>query len=165
VYNFVEWHVILLNDRARVAAYQRAIDATVKPGDVVLDVGAGTGVMGLLACRAGAARVYAIEGGGMVEIARKIARANGFADRIVCVHGNSTQVELPERVDVAIADQTGRSESAVACSRSSTTRAGGFLSPRARLYRRESIFRSRLPNIPKGGRRLNSGMSRAWDST
>jgi protein arginine N-methyltransferase 1 len=107
VYNFVEWHVILLNDRARVAAYQRAIDATVKPGDVVLDLGAGTGVMGLLACRAGAARVYAIEGGGMVEIARKIARANGFADRIVCVHGNSTQVELPERVDVAIADQTG----------------------------------------------------------
>ena len=107
MYNFVEWHVILLNDRARVAAYQRAIDATVKPGDVVLDLGAGTGVMGLLACRAGAARVYAIEGGGMVEIARKIARANGFADRIVCVHGNSTQVELPERVDVAIADQTG----------------------------------------------------------
>ena len=60
MYNFVEWHVILLNDRARVGAYQRAIDSIVKPGDVVLDVGAGTGVMGLLACRAGAARVYAI---------------------------------------------------------------------------------------------------------
>jgi protein arginine N-methyltransferase 1 len=107
VYNFVEWNVILLNDHVRVAAYERAIAATVKPGDVVLDLGAGTSVMGMLACRAGAARVYAIESSGMVEIARRIARANGFEDRIVCVHGDSMQVELPERVDVAIADQTG----------------------------------------------------------
>jgi protein arginine N-methyltransferase 1 len=107
VSNFVEWHVSLLNDRARVAAYERAIAAIVKPGDVVLDLGAGTGVMGLLACRAGAARVYAIEGGGMVEIVRRIARANGLQDRIVCLHGDSKEIELPERADVAIADQTG----------------------------------------------------------
>ena len=105
--NFVEWHVSLLNDSARVAAYAQAIAATVKPGDVVVDLGAGTGVMGLLACRAGASRVYAIEGGGMVEIVRRIVRANGFEDRIVCLYGDSKQVELPERADVAIADQTG----------------------------------------------------------
>jgi len=105
--NLVEWHFLLLNDRARVAAYERAIAAAVKPGDVVLDLGAGTGVMGLLACRAGASRVYAIEGGGMAEIVRRIARANGLADRIVCLHGDSMEVELPERVDLAIADQTG----------------------------------------------------------
>lgn len=105
--NFVEWHVSLLNDSARVAAYAQAIAATVKPGDVVLDLGAGTGVMGLLACRAGASRVYAIEGGGMVEIVRRIARANGLENRIVCLYGDSKRIELPERVDVAIADQTG----------------------------------------------------------
>jgi hypothetical protein len=107
VTNFVARHVSLLNDRARVAAYAQAIAAIVKPGDVVVDLGAGTGVMGLLACQAGASRVYAIEGGGMVEMVRRIARANGFEDRIVCVYGDSKQVELPERVDVAIADQTG----------------------------------------------------------
>ncbi len=105
--NFVEWHVSLLNDSARVAAYAQAIAAIVKPGDVVVDLGAGTGVMSLLACRAGASRVYAIEGGGMVEMVRRIARANGLEDRIVCLYGDSKQVELPERVDVAIADQTG----------------------------------------------------------
>jgi protein arginine N-methyltransferase 1 len=107
VYNFVEGQFIFLNDSVRVGAYERAIAATVKPGDVVLDLGAGTGVMGLLACRAGAARVYSIEATGMVEIVRKIAQANSYADRIVCVHGNSTLVDLPERVDVLIADQTG----------------------------------------------------------
>jgi type I protein arginine methyltransferase len=107
VENFVEWNAILLGDRARVVAYEEAIATTVKPGDVVLDLGAGTGLMGLLACRAGAARVYAIESSGMVEVVRRIVRANGLADRIVCVHGDSMQVELPERVDVAIADQTG----------------------------------------------------------
>ena len=105
--NFVEWHAALLKDSPRVAAYARAIAAIVKPGDVVADIGAGTGVMGLLACRAGAARVYAIEGGGMIEILRGIARANGLADRMVCLYGDSQALDLPERVDVAIADQTG----------------------------------------------------------
>ncbi|MGZ6211260.1 MAG: 50S ribosomal protein L11 methyltransferase, partial [Candidatus Binataceae bacterium] len=105
--NFVQWHAALVDDNARVGAYDQAIAATVRPGDVVVDLGTGTGVMSLLACRAGAARVYAIEGGDMVEIVRRIVRANGLEDRIACLYGDSKQVELPERVDVAIADQTG----------------------------------------------------------
>jgi len=107
VINFVEWHVALLDDRTRIAAYEWAIAATVKPGDVVVDLGAGTGVMGLLACRAGASRVYAIEGDGMIEMVRRIASANGFGDRIVAVYGDSRHIDLPERADVAIADQIG----------------------------------------------------------
>jgi protein arginine N-methyltransferase 1 len=107
VYNFVETHFILLNDAVRVAAYERAIAAIVKPGDVVLDLGTGTGVMGLLACRAGASRVYSIEASGMVEGVRNIVRANGLEDRMVCLYGDSKDLELPERVDVAITDQAG----------------------------------------------------------
>jgi protein arginine N-methyltransferase 1 len=103
----VETHTALMHDEVRVSAYKRAIAATVKSGDVVLDLGAGTGVMGLLACRAGAARVYSIEAGGMVEILRQIVRDNRLEDRVVCLHGDSTRVELPERVDVVIADQAG----------------------------------------------------------
>jgi predicted RNA methylase len=40
VFNFAEWHAAFLNDDPRVAAYQRAIAATVRADDVVLDLGA-----------------------------------------------------------------------------------------------------------------------------
>jgi protein arginine N-methyltransferase 1 len=101
-------HREYLSDPHRLAAFERAITATVRSGDVVIDLGAGTGILGLLACRAGAARVYVIEQGGIIELAREIYRANGFADRVVCVKGVSTRVSLPERADVVVADQIGR---------------------------------------------------------
>jgi len=101
-------HRQYLSDGPRVSALAAAVARVVKPGDVVVDLGAGTGILGLLACRAGARRVYAIEEGGMIEIARAICRANGFEDRVVFVRGLSTNVDLPEKADVVVADQIGR---------------------------------------------------------
>src|SRR5688500_14466350 len=101
-------HREYLTDAPRIAAFRRAIHATVRPGDVVLDLACGTGILGLMACEAGAARVYAIDDGEIIEIARAIARANGFADRIVHIHDHSTHVTLPERADVLVFDQIGR---------------------------------------------------------
>jgi len=63
--------------------------------------------MGLLACRAGARRVYSIEVGGVFAVAREVARANGYGDRVVFIKGHSTHVNLPEKVDVVVADQIG----------------------------------------------------------
>jgi len=101
-------HRQYLDDAARLAAYHAAIAATVRPGDVVVDLGCGTGILGLMACRAGASRVYAIDNGGMIAIAREVAVANGFADRIVHVAALSTRTNLPERADVIVTDQAGR---------------------------------------------------------
>lgn len=101
-------HRQYLADTARLDAFDAALRATVHPGDVVLDLASGTGILGLLACQAGARRVYAIEVGGIVELARELARANGFADRIVGIHELASRATLPEPVDVIVTDGAGR---------------------------------------------------------
>lgn len=104
----VDEHREYLADRPRIDALSKAILEVVKPGDVVLDLASGTGILGLLSCRAGAARVYSIEVGEMVGLAREISRANGFADRHRFIQGLSLHVDLPEKVDVIVCDQIGR---------------------------------------------------------
>ncbi len=104
----VDEHRQYLSDRTRLRVFERAIAAAVRPGDVVIDLGAGTGILGLLACRAGAARVYAIENGGMIEVARALAHANGLADRMIFVRAHSSEAQLPEPADVLVADLIGR---------------------------------------------------------
>jgi protein arginine N-methyltransferase 1 len=101
-------HRQYLADPVRLDAFGKAIEAVVRPGDTVLDLGAGTGILGLLACGAGASRVYSVDDGGMIEVARGLARANGLADRMVFIRELSLHARLPERVDVVVADQIGR---------------------------------------------------------
>lgn len=101
-------HRLYLSDEPRVRALRQAVAATVRPGDCVLDLGCGTGVLGLMACEAGARRVYAVDDSGMIVIARALARAAGVADRITHIAGHSLTVDLPERCDVLVYDQIGR---------------------------------------------------------
>jgi protein arginine N-methyltransferase 1 len=103
----IDEHRRYLVDHTRIAAFQAAVASVVQPGHVVLDLASGSGIMGLLACVAGAKRVYSIEMGGMVAIAREIAQANGFGDRVVFIKGFSAHVDLPEKIDVVVADQIG----------------------------------------------------------
>jgi Ribosomal protein L11 methyltransferase (PrmA) len=104
----VDEHREYLSDRNRLDAFARAIAEQVKPGSVVVDLGAGLGIMGLLACRAGARRVYAIEETSLIELTREICRANGFEDRVTFIKNLSTHAELPEKADVVVADQIGQ---------------------------------------------------------
>jgi type I protein arginine methyltransferase len=98
----------MVTDRARMGAYEQAIAQSVRAGDVVADVGAGLGVFAMLACRAGARKVYAIEPADVVHVARRIARDNGFNERIEFIQGLSTEVNLPEKVDAIVADLGGQ---------------------------------------------------------
>ncbi len=101
-------HREYLSDAARVGAFQRALGACVRPGDVVLDLASGTGILGLLACQAGAARVYAIESESIISVARQVARDNGFGERIIAIRELSTRASLPEPVDLIVTDLAGR---------------------------------------------------------
>lgn len=103
----LDTHRVLVADQRRVGAYARALAEVVRPGDIVADLGAGTGILGMLACRAGAARVYAVEETSLVQLLREIVSANAFAGRIIPVRGRSTQIRPPELVDLAVGDQLG----------------------------------------------------------
>ena len=93
--------------KVRMNAYASALGNAVTPTSVVLDLGSGTGIYALLACRYGARRVYAIEATDAINLARETAIANDCSDRIVCIQDLSTNVILPERTDVIISDLSG----------------------------------------------------------
>src|SRR6266404_3137713 len=97
----------MLADGERFAAYRTAIAQAVQPGDVVLEIGCGLGVFALLACQAGARKVYAIDSEEIVHFARDLAVANGFSEPMEFIQSDSRKVQLPERVNVIISDIRG----------------------------------------------------------
>lgn len=97
----------MIQDRVRTDTYARAIERLVQPDSVVLDIGAGSGMFALLAARAGARRVFAVEPTDMIELARELAAANDCADRITFIQALSTQITLPAPVDVIVSDLHG----------------------------------------------------------
>lgn len=100
-------HQRYLGDTRRTAAYRAALLEVVQPGDVVLDLGAGTGLLGYLACEAGASRVIAVERGDIVGLTRRVAADNGHADRITHIQSSSMELSLERRADVVVCDQIG----------------------------------------------------------
>ncbi len=94
MYAEIEVHRTMICDRVRTEAFRHAIDSVVRPGDVVLDVGAGSGILSMFAARAGAARVYAVERTTVAVMAQELAAANGFADVIEVIQGDVMDIEL-----------------------------------------------------------------------
>lgn len=94
-----------LHDVPRTRMWKEAIEDTVRPGDVVIDAGSGTGILGVFAAMAGARKVYCIElHPRFVTLIEHLAARNGLSDVIEVIHADATTVEIPEPADVLICE-------------------------------------------------------------
>jgi amino acid adenylation domain-containing protein/non-ribosomal peptide synthase protein (TIGR01720 family) len=107
VYDDLLYHA-MTNDERRNESYRVAIRRAV-PGKVVLDIGTGKdAILARLCAEAGAARVYAVE---LLEESYRKAKETverlGLSERITVIHGDATQVVLPEPMDVCVSEIVG----------------------------------------------------------
>ena len=107
LFSLLSMHQVMISDKIRMEKFSRAIFEVVKKGDVVVDVGTGTGILAFLAIKAGAKKVYAIEKTKIIKVAEEIAKVNGWEDKIVFIHADSNEITLPERADVVISETIG----------------------------------------------------------
>ncbi|KAM3955831.1 arginine methyltransferase 4 [Aphomia sociella] len=108
-YGYLSQQQNMMQDYVRTSTYQRAILSNINDfkNKVVLDVGAGSGILSFFAAQAGARKVYAVEASNMAHHAQALVRANGLHDRITVVAGKIEEIELPETVDVIISEPMG----------------------------------------------------------
>ena len=100
-------HIAMLNDEARTAGFISAIEEAVRPSDIVLDLGSGSGILAMAAARAGARKVFAVEATAIQSAARALFQANGLTERITLIPGWSTRIELPEKADLLVTEIFG----------------------------------------------------------
>ncbi|WCJ42642.1 Protein arginine N-methyltransferase 1.1 [Euphorbia peplus] len=103
-------HEEMLKDVVRTKTYQNVIyqNKFLIKNKVVLDVGAGTGILSLFCAKAGAAHVYAVECSQMADMAKEIVETNGYSDVITVLKGKIEEIELPvAKVDIIISEWMG----------------------------------------------------------
>ncbi|MBS2016684.1 MAG: 50S ribosomal protein L11 methyltransferase [Deltaproteobacteria bacterium] len=100
-------HIAMLDDHVRTEKFCAAIRALVRPTDVVVDIGTGTGILAACAAIAGARKVFAFESTAIADVAEQVYAANGVSERVTLVRERSTHASLPERGDLLVTEMIG----------------------------------------------------------
>ena len=143
-------HARMLHDVRRTGDYLTALAAAVRPGDVVLDIGTGSGVLAVAAARAGARRVYAVEASDIAAVAERVFAANGVADTVTLVPGWSREIELPEPADLLVAEIIGNEPLEEEILETTLDARRRLLKPDARLIPRVLTLLARPLRLPDG---------------
>lgn len=100
-------------DEVRTSHYRQAIvgNPIDFQGKVVMDVGAGSGILSLFVAQAGAAKVYAVEASSMADNARILVEANGYGSIIEVINSkieDITEDMIPKgSIDVIVSEPLG----------------------------------------------------------
>jgi type I protein arginine methyltransferase len=146
-YSLVEYQR-MFQDEPRHAAYVEALTRSIKPGDVVIEIGTGFGVYAILAAKLGASKVYAIEMNELVRLGPSLAEANGVADKIQFFEMLSTDFHPPERADVVFADMRGSTPLYAMNVESMHDAATRFLKPGGVLIPSHDVMEAALISLP-----------------
>jgi precorrin-6B methylase 2 len=143
-------HARMLHDDRRTGDYLAAISEAVRPGDVVLEIGTGSGVLAIAAARAGARRVYALEASDIAEVAARVFAANDVDDRVTLLPGWSRETELPEPADLLVAEIIGNEPLEEEILETTLDARRRLLKPNARLIPHELTLLARPLLLPAG---------------
>ena len=103
----IEYHRTLIADRVRNAAFEKALRMLIKKGEtIVADIGAGTGLLALMAAKLGAREVFLYEAAEVAGVAAKVLKANG-ARNCHLIPCHSTEMVDPPKVDVVVSETLG----------------------------------------------------------
>lgn len=107
------WHFPMMRDEIRNQAFKDAIERAVRPDMKVLDIGSGSGLLAMMAARAGACEVHSCELNPIIaDTAMQIVRNNGFAEQITIHACNSLRLDpvtdLGGPADLVISEIIGK---------------------------------------------------------
>jgi len=99
-------HEKMLNDKTRINTYYQAIQKYVNSGDIVIDLGAGTGILSFMASKKLPKKIFAVEHSKIIESAKIVACHNAITN-IEFVNRNSKDFGTTEKADIIIHEQIG----------------------------------------------------------
>ncbi|MET0406905.1 MAG: 50S ribosomal protein L11 methyltransferase [Hyphomicrobium sp.] len=103
----IEYHRTLIADQVRNEAFFAALKAVIVPGkSIVADIGAGTGLLGLMASKLGAKDVFLFETAEVAGVAAEVLKANK-AKRCHLIPCHSTEFQDKLAVDVIVSETLG----------------------------------------------------------
>ena len=151
------WHYSLVRDEARNAAFDASLRRAVRPGMRVLDIGSGTGLLAMMAARAGAARSkLRNESRDRRSGAQNLAE-NGYGDRVRIIPKNSADLDpvadLGGPVDLLVSEIIGNDMVCEGTLPTIEKAANHFLKPGRQIIPASGAIRVALAHHPQRNKR------------
>ena len=103
----LELHETLLEDKLRTRSYRKAIENSVRPSDVIVDLGCGSGILSFFAAGKGCRKIYAVDDSAIIDCAEETARRNNLHHTIEFIKKDILKFKPQEKIDLLIHEQIG----------------------------------------------------------